>query len=102
VLAPLRLREVQQLVGLDRVRVLQQVEAVLESGIRGDAGDLVEHLRTRSRGMPLSGEEVQLVALEVDRCVGRQLERVEGDLDLRRVSSSAVAARPLSRLRLPM
>jgi hypothetical protein len=52
--------------------------------------------------MPLSGEEVQLVALEVDGCVGRQLERVEGDLDLRRVSSSAVAARPLSRLRLPM
>src|ERR1700754_4973918 len=37
------LREVQELVGLDRVRVLEGVEVVIEADLGRDAADVVEH-----------------------------------------------------------
>ena len=70
-LASVLLREVEQLVRLDGVGVVQQVEAVLESGRRGDAGHPLEHLLSLAgRDALVLGEVVGLAALEVDGGVG--------------------------------
>jgi len=83
-LQALLLGEVQQLVGAHGVRVLEQVEPVLETGLGGDPGHALQHLLRVGGVDPLVvGEVVRLAALEVDGRVGREFERAVRHLDAR-------------------
>ena len=69
--------------GLDGAGVLEAVEVVVQTDLRGCAGDVFEHAADLVLGHALElRQEVDLAALEVDRGVGSQLEAVELDLDV--------------------
>jgi hypothetical protein len=58
---------VEKLVSLHRVRVLEDVVVVVESGLRGDADDAIDHLAHLGCREPLvTGEEVDSTSVEVD------------------------------------
>ena len=104
VLAALLLGEVQQLVGLDGVGVLEEVEAVLEAGVGGDAGDALRaSARTCSRGMPLCFARKSSSSPSKSTGVSGESSNEWKVTSTAGASSSAdAAASPFSRLRLPM
>ena len=95
-LAPVLLREVQQLVRLHGVGVLEQVEAVLEARVGRDAGHALEHLLRLVGGDALVLREVvDLAALEVDRGVGRRARTSGTSTSTAGASSSGCLGEPV-------